>query len=637
MTGPYDAAVFSGTFLIAEFVRIGAITSLYCLAILGWGDLVWRAFAESESDFLDYIVTRLVIGCFGLYAAFMFLSAGGFLDRRLVAFTLAVGVVLGLFRLRVFAKKLSETFRKTLHWSFEQRLLFGFVFVLAALQVACGFTPLTFYDAQVYQLLAPVQFLSGGGLVHIPWNVYSNAPMALQLTLGMSWIADATGNTFKLLMTLFGCLMLLAAARIGGEFGLRAALVAALFVATYPEFWIHQTFGVVDLAVASFSIFGAIWWVEALRLQSWNRVLRAGVAFGFVVASRYQGVVLVAWMLLGVLVNECLRNHKIVRRALLKSVVAGAVIVVMVGPWLIGNYSHFGNPVFPLLHEWLGGAEWSADQAVRLQAEVMGASLLEIPAPQIVMAPVNALLMLPSNGLFGLGLLLGSLIVSWAGGGNIRIYAVLGLGGLIIWGLIHPIPGVQLLRFNAATLVLLLACTGALLGSDRFQEWKGVYVAATLALGSLLIAIVTLNGVVPVWQTLTSATARNRFWQANVPSWQVLAFANEKLDPARHKILLIGETRALWLRIPFLAPSSFNGPQLYDIFAANADAKAWAGRLHQLGITHILISSSEWQRLADGYGYFRLADEHLSRFRAWISRLPVLFDDHRGNLLISLS
>ena len=145
-----------------------------------------------------------------------------------------------------------------------------------------------------------------------------------------------------------------------------------------------------------------------------------------------------------------------------------------------------------------------------------------------------------------------------------------------------------------------------------------------------------LHGIVPVSQTLISSTFRTEFWQTNVPSWRVLEFANARLDPAREKILFIGETRAVWSRIPFLAASSFNGPQLEDVFSSNSEAKTWVRQLHELGVTHILICSSEWQRLADAYGYFRLADEHLGRFYGWIHTLPVSFDDHRGNVLLAL-
>ena len=83
------------------------------------------------------------------------------------------------------------------------------------------------------------------------------------------------------------------------------------------------------------------------------------------------------------------------------------------------------------------GPEWSPEQAVRLQDEVMGTPLLRLGPAQMVIGPVGALLMTPSNGLFGLGLLLGSLIALWASASDVRLYAALGIGGLIIWGLIH--------------------------------------------------------------------------------------------------------------------------------------------------------------------------------------------------------
>jgi hypothetical protein len=56
-----------------------------------------------------------------------------------------------------------------------------------------------------------------------------------------------------------------------------------------------------------------------------------------------------------------------------------------------------------------------------------------------------------------------------------------------------------------------------------------------------------------------------------------------------------------------------------------------------LGITHILICSAEWQRLADGYGYFRLGDRDLNRLLSYLHSLPLAFDDGSGNVLLSVS
>jgi hypothetical protein len=636
MAGPYDDAVFSGhTFLPIEFLRIGVITFLYTLAIFGWGAAICRWFAKLDDSPTNFLATRLVVGCVALYVAFIALSAAAILRPASVAIVLIAGLASGLFHASQAVGKLREVVVETRARRRDEKALVLIVCILALLQIACGFTPLTFYDSQVYHLLAPVEFLKAGSLVHIPWNVLTNGPLALQLTFGMSWIADPTGGTFKLLMTLFGGLSILGAARIGSELGFRSAMIAALFVLSYPEFWVQQTFGAVDLPIASFLIFGTIWWIQAVRQQDWTWTLLSGIAFGCAVASRYQALVLVVWIMSAVVVAECFRKYPLTR-VLLKCAAVAAMLAVLVSPWLLRNYSNFGNPVYPLMYGSLGGSEWSPDQDARLHAEVMGTSLSELAPGQMIVGSVGALLMTPSNGLFGLGLLLGSLIAVSAGARNIRIYGALGIGGLIIWGLIHPTSGVQLLRFNAASLVLMLACTGAILGSSLFQESKGVYIAAALTLGSFLIGITALHGIVPVWNTLTSAAARTAYSRANIPSWQVFEFANGKLDPARHRVLLLGETRAVWLKIPFLAPSALNGPQLTQVLPAAGGVNDWFAQMHRLGVTHILICSSEWQRLADAFGYFRLPDDHLKRFTDWLHTLPVVFDDRHGDVLLEM-
>ena len=624
-------------FLPVELLRIVVTTCLYFISMFGWGDFVCRRLSRSEDALADFIAARCVAGCFVFYTAFILLAALHVLRPAAIASVWIAGVIVFIWQVRPIATRVAAALHQVAEWSGGNQLFLGIVCFLALLQIACGLTPLTFYDSQVYLLLAPVQFLKAGSLVHIPWNVLTNGPMAVQLTFGMSWIADASGGTFKLLMAVCGCLALLAAARIGSEFGVKAGLLSALLVVVYPEFWIHQTFGVVDLTIAAFVVFGTVWWIDSLKQQDWKSAILPGVAFGFAIASRYQGVVLVPWIFAGSLAIQSVGNPKIIRESFRKGLVVAAIVVAMVFPWLLRNYSIFGNPVFPLLPGLLGGTEWSVAQGQGLHQEVMGPTLAELPLRQMVFAPINALLMFPSNGLLGIPILIGGLLIAFfLRDKAVRAYAILGLGGVIIWGLIHPTPGVQLLRFNAASIIFLLACTGAVLGSEAARRWKGVYVAAVLALGSIAIALIGLNSLVPVVAALSDSTARSRLSQANVPSSRVMEFANERLDPTRDKVLFIGETRAVWLKAPFIAPSNLNGPQLTELFSPDTAPSVWAERLHRLGITHILICSSEWQRLADGYGYFRLSDEHLSRFYQWLHTLPLVFDDHSGNVLLSV-
>ena len=85
--------VDANTPIVVEILRISAITFLYSVSILGWGDLARRFFPASDDSFIDYLSTRLVLGCFSLYAALILLSAGKVLNRTSVTAALAVGLL----------------------------------------------------------------------------------------------------------------------------------------------------------------------------------------------------------------------------------------------------------------------------------------------------------------------------------------------------------------------------------------------------------------------------------------------------------------------------------------------------------------------------------------------------------------
>jgi hypothetical protein len=115
-----------------------------------------------------------------------------------------------------------------------------------------------------------------------------------------------------------------------------------------------------------------------------------------------------------------------------------------------------------------------------------------------------------------------------------------------------------------------------------------------------------------------------------------MEYANEHLDPAHDKILVIGETRAFWLRIPFVAPSAFNGPQLDEIFGGSSEPGTWMQKVKDLGITHLLISYPEFQRLHMNYGYLNLDAGHMDAFNHWLQQLPLAFEDGHGTAVLAL-
>jgi hypothetical protein len=619
--------------VLEQYIRTIALALVYLLAMFGWGSLLlgllpsWRAVSEG-------IASRIVAGCGALYVFFVAAGAAGFLRAPAVGMIVAAGALASCLFIRSVVKRPPDAEP----WQLTDRILLLAVSVLAALQIVLGLTPLVFYDLQVYHLLAPKQFLHAGSLVHIPWNVQTNSPLAVQLIAGMSLAMDPFGQLAKLLFTIFGCLLPLGVFQLLRTAGRRAALLASLFVLCFPEFWVMQTLGVVDLGIAGFLVFGAVWLRRAILEREWRAAILAGVAFGIAIGSRYQAVVLTAWILGVVLAEDCIRRARIWpdRQALFRVVAAGVLVLLFVSPWMIRNYVHVGNPLYPLMQGVWGGSEWSADQTGRLGAEALGPRLQALPALQRVLAPVMALLVLPSNGLFGTGLLLGGLIALALPFREVRVTALLGLGGLFIWGFIRPTAGVPLLRYNAASIAFLLAATGSLLACAPFLAKAGPRIAAVLASGSFVIGMIHLHNILPAAQSLTDARLRQTLHELSVPSWAAFQYVNTHLHPAADKLLLIGETRGFWLDVPYIAPSSFNGPQLDAIFSADANTDHWKESLTGLGVTHLLISNPELQRLREHYGYLKLPSGQTETFNRWVHNLPLIFEDGRGTAVLAL-
>ena len=623
--------------MIGDYVGTIALALLYLLAMLGWGSLVFKFFPRAERTFWDTLVSQIIAGTGVLYSLYIVLGTLGRLRTLEVSLMLGAGLLAACFSI---ATRLNLTVANTEseRWDNNDRILVILVIALAALQMIFGLTPLIFYDLQVYHLLAPSQFLSSGSFIHIPWNVQTNSPLALQLTLGMSLALDSSGQLAKLLFAIFGCLLCLGAFELIRPAGRKAGLIAALLVLSFPEFWMMQTLGVVDLPIAGLMIFGTIWAKRAVKGRMWHPAILAGIAFGIAIGSRYQALILTTWILAALLAEKFITERKLPDpRLILQLTVIGLLVALLICPWLVRNYVHTGNPAYPLLQSVWGGNEWSTEQAARLNAEALGPRLQTLSTTQKVLAPIMALLVFPSNGLFGTGLLLAALIAVFMPNRDLRIVALLGLGGLVIWGLIRPAAGVPLLRYNALSLVFLLSATGGLLGSEVLPGRSGFKIAGVLTVGSFIVAMVHVHSIIPAAQSLTDRTVRQALHQLSVPSWAAFDYVNDKLDPSRDKVLLIGETRGFWLQVPYVAPSSFNGPQLDGIFGKLSTSNEWVETLGAMGITHLLISNPELTRLHKQYGYLQLTPERMEAFDRWLQNLPHAFEDGHGTTVLTLT
>jgi hypothetical protein len=625
--------------MLREHLSIAAIGLLFALSLFGWGELPFLLVRRSIQTFWARLAARFVLGCGTFYILVLALSLLGRMHRIEVGIVMLAGVGLACLGLYGIGSEAAIVISDLKSWDLWDQALLGLIGLFVFVQLALGLTPLVFYDLQAYHLFAPAQFLISGGLTPIPWHVQTNSPLTVQLIVGTTLALDVSGQVAKLAFTAIGCFLAVGIYTLILPAGRRAALLATLCVLSFPEFWMMQTLGVVDLAVAAFLLLGVVWTRDALKSGTYGPALLAGVAFGLAAGSRYQAVILLAWAL-GVLIVEAMVAKPRPRLGRMggQFVVMGSIAAALVAPWLVRNYVQLGNPVFPLMQSvWGVRGEWSEEQSRILNVDVLGKSIGDVAAVEVLIAPIMAFADSAPLKFLGAFLLVACLIAVVRAEKEIRLTALLGLGGLLIWSMVRPEGGFPILRFNALSIVFMLAATGAVLGSGRLLPRAGAAVALTFVGASVVIGAVHVQSILPAAQSLASSDLRESMYRGSVPSWEAFDYINKNLKPEQDKVLLIGETRGFWLRVPAVVPSAYNGPQLVELFGGNPTPDAWRQVLAAMGITHLLVHPPEIERLRRMYGYFSLSKSDEERLYEWLRSLPKKFDDGRGTFVLALN
>jgi hypothetical protein len=233
------------------------------------------------------------------------------------------------------------------------------VVVYAAL-FAQALRPIVAWDADVYHLTVPRLYLEHGGFRRIPFNVYSNWPLAVQLlfALAMTWkdyvLATAVHYGFGVLLAIStGALVARVATPTWGA-------IAAGLLTMHPVFLYEIRVAYVDVACAFFLFAAFVALHRALEDPGAERgfMLAAGIACGVLAAAKLNGI-FGAVAVATVYVASRLHGGA-PARSLRAPLLAFAAPVAALGvPWLLKTWWLTGNPVYPLLHGVFGGPEWS--------------------------------------------------------------------------------------------------------------------------------------------------------------------------------------------------------------------------------------------------------------------------------------
>ena len=588
---------------LAHNVRAIGTTVVVLLAAQATGAGVMRLLGVSRSS--SDPVFRTLCGYAGLSYIVLALALAGVAVPsviRVVALILAVG---GLF----VVKKGTVTFLHAKSIGKKVTVPFFVTAIFLAVSFIAALAPETEYDALWYHLELPRQWLLAGRPVDNVTEYVSLYPMGFDLLFG---IALAFGSDSAARLIQWSCLglstllLVRAARRVAGP--QTGWLAAAVFAAGPTVLW-EATTAYVDLALATYTLAGAVALLEWIdrREDQWLRV--AGVMLGFGCAIKHLGLVALMASVLVFVISQ--------RSTLLPRIfeVARWLIVVpllMGGPWYARAWAAARNPVAPMLVNVFGiqpPERWTprAEAGLKRFEARFGrghdpTALLRLPWDLTMHGSVF-------GGAVGIAVLAAAPGVVLALRRHRRLIAVLGGVAIYVAVWMSPVGSLQF-RFLLPVLpfLSLLAAAGfvALGSRSKVMDWA----VAALLLLSLPPFIPFHEGDRRGWdgwlthvlrrvpvEVVVGAESKDSYLTRQVPSYGAWRFINTQL-PTEAVILsypagdnFYADRRRVWANSP---------PMLEGVrrLSAGSEDEAFA-YLRRWKITHVLIDEGEAARSED--------------------------------------
>ena len=610
--------VLAAVFLVAAWLA----------AAYGFGRPVRERWLNITNDKLTSLLYDLGIG-FGLWSLVMFVL-GVLPGWRPAVFVplFAVAAVAGA--VQVWRHR--ATLRPARGWLLGtrpapvDRVWFALAMLAAAYVGSATVVPETFFDALVYHLGVPGQWLLHHRFTPLPHNYFSPLPMGISmLSTGSLILWDET--LCRMLHWTLSVLAALGVFALGRRFfGRRAGLWGLGLFATTPLVLINAQAAGVDAGAAWFAVLAmhalAVWAFAGPRPEP-GRLFAAAVFAGAAVAAKYNTVFFLAPAAVAAVFVAVRRRPGGISWPRLAA--AGALALALLLPWWIKNAVETGNPVYPFLYRVFPSE--SLDEVKMAQQMGEFREYHHRTPVQFIRQPWDLSFMFAtSNSYVGttwllvLPVFLIALPVWRRGPPWAWPFAFVVLAAALLWT-----SQTRIVRYFIPALTLLAVLFAAAL--DRFAagmprtvgmlRWGAAGLAAW---GCLHLAMIGGSNWDHVGAALGVESRPAYKDRVMMNSYAPVARASGRL-PEDSRILNFGETRVFGMARPTTAPTVFDRHPLLTWLEEDKSAEGVWRRLRGAGYTHVYLHVPEAVRTR---GY----EPH-----AWSDAAVRAFQDLRGAYL----
>ena len=567
-----------------------AITLLQILCCLGLGATVLRLLKiDRDMRTGEHWSIAFAVG-FGALGWLVFpLGVFGYLSAEPLAVLLIAGAMAALL-LRRPSTFIMMSSLGGVGWGLL--VLLGVAFAFDVLEAVA---PPADGDTLAYHFAIPKHFLEEGRINFIPQAVEGAVPYGVQMTYVPALVLGG-----EMALTLWTMLSGWAAAGLlfilcRRHLNFNWSLALTLIYLTTPAVIYGGGSGQVEPRIALFVMVAAWATARALKTGHVRYAILAGFGGGFFAATKYTGLLFAS--VTGLV-------HLFQRRWLVHGAAFGVTFIAAGFQWYAWNTIHTGDPVFPMLFQWLGREDLAFwNQAHNLVfKDVYFRS--ENPWPHsplsLLLYPFKATLNfagLIDTGRVGLGpygllVLPFAVLGFWryrdqARGNPLLIYASLAFLFYVLW---FFVGGSQRIRHLLPVLPLFLICVTV--AAERFTA-TGTYRKPLIASMAMVVSMqMAVHGIFALNYIKFQVKDQDRqvFLKRNVEAFQAVPWINANLKKS-DRILIRHRQLRYYLNIPVFFASPFYQSAV-ELRRGKTELRSLHRQLRSLDITHLLLSTN---------------------------------------------
>jgi hypothetical protein len=521
----------------------------------------------------------------GIFLIFTYL-AGLFSTGFVILLCWIVAALLALFETRILLRH----FPRSLIWA-TPFLLLGFWSSL---------TPSVFFDALVYHLGLPMQYLLTGKMVTTPYHFFSIFP-PFEFVLNLLFVklnALSGIKVFSILLVFHISFTLanLATTLLKDEVRSEFVVLPLFFLASI---WIQIHLITADLLVAMFLI-SSISTLLKNPAANYPQLFLIAILAAFAAWTKPTALPYIAFMILLWL------PFRLVHWNLKKAIYFYAVTLILLSPLFLRNYSVTGDPLYPTFSK--NNPNWSNKQQLALQADISAPQkdklLRFFKAPiEIIYAPFK-----------------------YGSAAEVGIfYALSAIANLLFWKK-HP-PTNKLFLFlvfcyafwafafrdfrQFCPIFLLGHVPFAIAIQDlfRLKKWIPILLLAASAIFTVSLLLPVFRNHMPL---IRNTQNQEEYLEAKLDYYAFAKWTSSIQTDGR--VLMLGESRTAYLHVPVITSTPFDKHPFFQWLSQSNSFKDLQKEFEDSHIQYMMVNWLEYARYAEKCGLLPI-DPVPPRFR----------------------